>query len=42
MNDSLMVYIKKDVFAKIDHELILERFQKMAYRRIQLPSRDSA
>ncbi|KAL8131360.1 hypothetical protein AgCh_007332 [Apium graveolens] len=37
MNDSLVVYIEKDVFVKIDRELILDRFQKMASRRIQLP-----
>ena len=41
MNDSLVVYIEKDVFAKINSELILDRFQKMASRRMQLPPRDN-
>lgn len=41
MNDSLVVYIEKDVFAKFDSEIILDRFQSKASRRIHLSSRDS-
>lgn len=41
INNSLVVYIEKDVSAKIDRKLILGRFQKMASRKIQLPSRNS-
>ncbi|XP_042458066.1 uncharacterized protein LOC122042152 [Zingiber officinale] len=36
MNDSLVVYIKKDVFNTVDIELILQRFQNMESRRMQL------
>ncbi|XP_042466107.1 zinc finger MYM-type protein 1-like [Zingiber officinale] len=36
MNDSLVVYIKKDVFNTVDNELILQRFQNMESRRMQL------
>ncbi|XP_039123438.1 uncharacterized protein LOC120260060 [Dioscorea cayenensis subsp. rotundata] len=37
MNDSLVVYIEREVFATIDNEVILQRFQKMQTRRMQLP-----
>ncbi|XP_039122106.1 zinc finger MYM-type protein 1-like [Dioscorea cayenensis subsp. rotundata] len=37
MNDSLVVYIEREVFATIDNEAILQRFQKMQTRRMQLP-----
>ncbi|XP_041995704.1 uncharacterized protein LOC121745822 [Salvia splendens] len=36
MNDSLVVYIEKDIFSTIDYEPILQRFQSMKIRRIQL------
>ncbi|XP_042423622.1 zinc finger MYM-type protein 1-like [Zingiber officinale] len=36
MNDSLVVYIKKDVFNTVDNEPILQRFQNMESRRMQL------
>ncbi|XP_042401138.1 zinc finger MYM-type protein 1-like [Zingiber officinale] len=36
MNDSLVVYIEKDVFNTVDNELILQRFQNMESRRMQL------
>ncbi|KAH7650649.1 Ribonuclease H-like protein [Dioscorea alata] len=36
MNDSMIVYIEKEVFATIDNETILQCFQKMQTRRIQL------
>ncbi|XP_042437182.1 uncharacterized protein LOC122023161 [Zingiber officinale] len=37
MNDSLVVYIEKDIFATIENEQILQHFQQMSTRRIQLP-----
>ncbi|XP_039115849.1 uncharacterized protein LOC120251383 [Dioscorea cayenensis subsp. rotundata] len=37
MNDSMIVYIEKEVFATIDNEGILKCFQKMQTRRVQLP-----
>ncbi|XP_042032257.1 uncharacterized protein LOC121778942 [Salvia splendens] len=37
MNDNLVVYIEKDIFSTIDNEPILQRFQSMKTRRIQLP-----
>ncbi|KAH7688594.1 P-loop containing nucleoside triphosphate hydrolase protein [Dioscorea alata] len=37
MNDSMIVYIEKEVFATIDNETILQCFQKMQTRYIQLP-----
>ncbi|KAH7681210.1 Ribonuclease H-like protein [Dioscorea alata] len=37
INDSMIVYIEKEVFATIDNETILQCFQKMQTRRIQLP-----
>ncbi|XP_039130910.1 zinc finger MYM-type protein 1-like [Dioscorea cayenensis subsp. rotundata] len=37
MNDSLVVYIEREVFGNIDNETILQRFQKMQTRRMQLP-----
>ncbi|XP_042443829.1 zinc finger MYM-type protein 1-like [Zingiber officinale] len=36
MNDSLVVYIEKDVFNTVDNEPILQRFQNMKSRRMQL------
>ena len=36
LNDSLVVYIENEIFASIDNELILNRFQNMDSRRNQL------
>ncbi|XP_024195986.1 zinc finger MYM-type protein 1-like [Rosa chinensis] len=36
LNDSLTVYLEKDIFNVIDNELIIQRFQNMAPRRGQL------
>ena len=36
LSDSLLVYIEKDVFACIDNETIMRRFQNMKTRRGQL------
>nr|XP_011459928.1 PREDICTED: zinc finger MYM-type protein 1-like [Fragaria vesca subsp. vesca] len=36
MNDSLAVYLEKDIFISIDNESIIQRFQNMAPRRGQL------
>jgi hypothetical protein len=36
MNDSLVVYIEKDIFNKIDNGTIIKRFQNMKTRRKQL------
>ena len=36
MNDSLVIYVEKDVFRTIDKESILQRFQCMKKRRGQL------
>ena len=36
MNDSLVVYLEKDIFSSIDNESIIQRFQRMAPRRGQL------
>ncbi|XP_042417288.1 zinc finger MYM-type protein 1-like [Zingiber officinale] len=36
MNDSLVVYIEKDIFSTIENEQILQHFQRMQSRRIQL------
>ncbi|GMP24744.1 hypothetical protein CsSME_00001906 [Camellia sinensis var. sinensis] len=36
MNDSLVVYIERDIFDGIDNDTIMERFQKMKTRRGQL------
>nr|XP_011462100.1 PREDICTED: uncharacterized protein LOC101307575 [Fragaria vesca subsp. vesca] len=36
LNDSLTVYLEKDVFSVIDNESIIQRFQNMAPRRGQL------
>ena len=33
MNDCLVIYIEKDVFAHVDNEKIMQRFQKMKNRR---------
>ncbi|KAH7677424.1 Ribonuclease H-like protein [Dioscorea alata] len=37
MNNSIIVYIEKEVFATIDNEAILQCFKKIQTRRIQLP-----
>ncbi|XP_039123441.1 uncharacterized protein LOC120260063 [Dioscorea cayenensis subsp. rotundata] len=37
MNDILVIYIEREVFATIDNEAILQHFQKMHTRRMQLP-----
>ncbi|XP_061999241.1 uncharacterized protein LOC133716559 [Rosa rugosa] len=39
MNDSLLVYIEKDIFSSIGNDAIMQRFQNMRSRRGQLPSR---
>ncbi|KAM5585528.1 zinc finger MYM-type protein 1-like [Rosa sericea] len=39
MNDSLLVYIEKDIFNSIGNDAIMQRFQNMRTRRGQLPSR---
>ncbi|XP_024200320.1 zinc finger MYM-type protein 1-like [Rosa chinensis] len=39
MNDSLLVYIEKDIFNSIGNDAIMQRFQNMRSRRGQLPSR---
>ena len=36
LNDSLVVYIEKEIFDSIDNELILNRFQNMDRRKNQL------
>lgn len=36
LNDSLVVYIEKDVLLLIDNELILQNFQALRSRRCQL------
>jgi hypothetical protein len=36
MNDSLVVYIEKDIFDKIDNEVIMKRFQNIKTRKEQL------
>mgnify|MGYP003703393583 CR=1 FL=1 len=36
MNDSLTVYIERDIFDGIDNDTIMERFQKMKTCRGQL------
>jgi hypothetical protein len=36
MNESLVVYIEKDIFDKIDNEVIMKRFQNMKTQREQL------
>ncbi|XP_078157468.1 uncharacterized protein LOC144553246 [Carex rostrata] len=38
MNDCLIIYIEKDVFAHVDNEKIMQRFQKMKNRRGLLAS----
>ncbi|XP_062016273.1 uncharacterized protein LOC133732705 [Rosa rugosa] len=39
VNDSLLVYIEKDIFNSIGNDAIMQRFQNMRSRRGQLPSR---
>ncbi|XP_050209345.1 uncharacterized protein LOC126660062 [Mercurialis annua] len=39
LSDSLSCFIEKQIFVKIDDEPILQRFQSMQTRRIQLPPR---
>ena len=36
MNDNLIVYIEKDIFYSIDNEVVIQRFQNMRPRRVQL------
>ena len=36
MNDNLIVYIEKDIFDKVDNEVIMQRYQRMKPRREQL------
>jgi len=36
MNGSLVVYIEKDIFDKIDNEIIMKRFQNIKTRKEQL------
>ncbi|XP_042387864.1 uncharacterized protein LOC121979965 [Zingiber officinale] len=36
MNESLIIYIEKDVFNTVDNELILQHFQNMEFRSMQL------
>ena len=36
LNDSLVVFIKNDIFCSLDNEVILQRFQHMKPRRRQL------
>jgi hypothetical protein len=36
LNDNLVVYMEKEIFEKIENEAILQRFQSMRSRRIQL------
>jgi hypothetical protein len=36
MNDSLVVYIEKEIFDKIDNKSIMKRFQNIKTRREQL------
>ncbi|CAH9147176.1 unnamed protein product [Cuscuta epithymum] len=37
LTDCLMCYIEKDVFVKIENEVIMKRFQNMAPRKQRLP-----
>jgi len=36
MNDCRVTYIERDVFKKVDNELIIQRFQNMTHHREQL------
>jgi hypothetical protein len=36
MNDSLVVYIEKNIFDEIDNEVIMKRFQNIKTRKKQL------
>ena len=36
MNDNLIVYVEKDIFDSNDNEVIMQRFQSMKPRRVQL------
>ena len=38
LTDCLVCYIEKDVFRSIDNEAIMQRFQNMKTRRVDLPS----
>lgn len=42
MNDSLVVYIEKEIFSTIENEQILLRFQSMGSRRYQLAPKPQA
>lgn len=36
LNENLVVYVEKDIFKKLENEAILQRFQNMRPRRMQL------
>ncbi|KAJ0967581.1 hypothetical protein J5N97_024498 [Dioscorea zingiberensis] len=40
LNNMMVCYIEREIFAKIDEEIILQCFQNMQNRRIQLPPRN--
>lgn len=42
LNDSMVVYIEKAIFSSVDDEAILQRYQNMQTRRIQLSSLNSS
>ncbi|XP_076922653.1 uncharacterized protein LOC143584501 [Bidens hawaiensis] len=37
LTDSLLCYVEKDVYANVENEAVLQRFQAMGPRRLQLP-----
>ncbi|XP_022041659.2 zinc finger MYM-type protein 1-like [Helianthus annuus] len=37
LTDSLLCYVEKDIFASVENEAVLQRFQAMGPRRLQLP-----
>ncbi|XP_039138160.1 uncharacterized protein LOC120275602 [Dioscorea cayenensis subsp. rotundata] len=41
LNNMMVCYIEQEMFAKIDEDIILQCFQNMQNRRIQLPPRSS-
>jgi hypothetical protein len=36
MNDSTIVYVEKDIFLKLDNEVIVQRYQSMKTRKEQV------
>jgi hypothetical protein len=38
LTDALLCYVEKEVFASVENEAILQRFQAMGPRRLQLPA----